>query len=97
MTTLKGETVEPELADDDQISTILKINKIGEQIKLLAGKSQQLLDSLPTNTPLVYETDDGVYRTFASGPPVGHYVTYRKNDVLMDVKTTKADLKTLKL
>lgn len=96
MTTYKGETIDPQMADEDEIEILTKIEKVSDRMKKLAEEYQRLLAKLPAKTPLVAEVD-GEYRTHVVDVPKGHFITYRENELAMNAKTTKADLKTLGL
>lgn len=96
MTTYKGETLEPRVADFDEESSIQRMLEIREKLKVLSTEYSNLIQSLPTKEPLVCEVD-GEHRTYIVDAPTGHFVTYRELDMVMDAKTTKADLKALDL
>lgn len=96
MTTYKGETIDPQLADEDQIRIINMLEIAGDRIKKLGEEYQRLLTELPSKTPLVSEID-GEHRTYIVDAPTGHFITYRSLDFAMNTKTTKADLKALGL
>lgn len=96
MTAYKGETIEPQMADGDEIEILAKIGRLSDHMKKLAEEYQRLLAKLPTKTPLVVAVD-GEYRTHVVDVPKGHFITYREHELTMNAKTTKADLKTLGL
>lgn len=96
MTTYRGETLEPQLADEDEAAIIAKLEKLSEAMKDLGEKYQAQLEKLPRQVPLVVETEDG-YRTYIVDTPKGHFVAYRDSELAMNAKTTKADLKALDL